>query len=1049
MGNDFLVYKAAAGSGKTFNLARIFIEELIRKDENSIDAHLKSIMAITFTHKAANEMKDRVLSFLSRISKGDPNDETSNVLLAELVTNLEMSKEDIQKRCAIALELIMDNFSQLSISTIDSFSHRVVRSFAKELNLHYDFDVSLDQKSWLELAVDRLFDRFGSETKEGKELSKTLIDFFITQFEQGSNWNLKWLLNEFALKNFDDELHDIYKKHEELSKFDLQQSVATLKAPIKAYNDEIRKWGTAAKELIERHHLTADEFYYKDRGVYAFIMKASKGEGSLEAPNSNVLKSLAEDKWEASKISKEASANIERIKAELAHYVQHLVELKEDSKDIKLNVQVLDQIHIMALISFLVKELNLIRAEENILLISDFNLLIADVVKNDPVPFIYERLGERYKHFLLDEFQDTSAKQWHNFVPLFDNAIASKNRNLIVGDGKQAIYRFRGGEVELFSDLPKIYQAEGEIFDRYQENLKREYHPLTLQKNYRSSKAVVDFNNSFFEKIQVTLGGFMDVYKDLKQERVLDSEGYVKCEILSNELLKEEDIYLPKTLESIRECVEDGYRLGDIAILSRNKDKLKAIATYLSENGMDVVSDESLVLKNQEDISLIIAVMNYLVQEEDLQTKYSLYRALIYKYAMDSHEGLEQIDHQYIPLKKKLRSLGIELDIDYLRSLSLLELANEIENIFQLGIAINAYYTSFLDIINDFVKAKGNQLDAFLEHWENIDPSISTPENDKAVKLLTIHKSKGLEYPVVIIPYLDWTKRMTRNYQWVDAPASLELDLPKILLKLTKDLEGSDLEKNYLREKNKSLLDDVNLIYVAFTRAKERLYIYTSDQNGSGTVASEVLTALKGMDEMGEGSVLIKGKREKRKTIETIDETSYFYLDPVRTRTREQNIQVAYEFKKFHSAKMDDALKYGNAVHELFSKIEIRSDLEGALDSALKDGLFNQQEIGLLEEKIDRILKLEHVEDWFSAKGEKYLERELVNADGKLLRPDRIVIDNGSVSVIDYKTGMVSEKKLKKYRNQVKLYMEALRKMSYDDVKGYIIATDEEKIISI
>lgn len=553
MEKNFLVYKAAAGSGKTFNLARIFIEELIRKNEYSIDENLRSIMAITFTHKAANEMKDRVLSFLERINENKDGDDTASLLIDDISKNINIPKADVVKRCGIALELIMENFSQLSISTIDSFSHRVVRSFAKELNLHYDFDVSLDYKSWLELAIDRLFDRFGSQTKEGEELSKTLINFFITQFEQGSNWNLKWLLNDFAYKNFNDELHDTYKKHEELATFDIKKTVEELKTPINEYVAELKKLGGAAMELIEKKDLDGDEFYYKKRGVYGFFDAASKGENKFKLPNTNVFKTLEEDKWEASKIDSAASASIEEIKGELTNYLIKLIELKDQGQDIRVNELVLDQIHIMALVSFIVKELDLIRQEENILLISDFNLLIDGVVKNEPVPFIYERLGERYLHFLLDEFQDTSTKQWHNFVPLFDNAIAGNNRNLIVGDGKQAIYRFRGGEVELFVDLPEIYKSEGDLFNLYQQNLRREYQAVTLGNNYRSSKAIVAFNNLFFNKIKITLAEFADVYSDLEQNAVIDKEGYVKCEILSSDDLKEEDLYLTKTLESIKE----------------------------------------------------------------------------------------------------------------------------------------------------------------------------------------------------------------------------------------------------------------------------------------------------------------------------------------------------------------------------------------------------------------------------------------------------------------------------------------------------------------
>ncbi len=1049
MDKDFLVYSASAGSGKTFNLARIFIEELIRKDEFTIDEHLKSIMAITFTHKAANEMKDRVLSFLDQISNNKPESKSIESLLKDISNNLKISPEEVRDRCGIALELIMENFSQLSISTIDSFSHRVVRSFTKELNLHYDFDVSLDYKSWIELANDRLFDRFGSTTPEGKVLSNTLIHFFISQFEQGSNWNLKWLLNDFAIKNFNDELHDIYEKHKELATFNLEEIVIKLKEPVDQYILELKSMGERGLDLIANAGLSVDDLFQKGSGVYGFFRMASQGDKKFDRPNSYVNKALNENIWLKAKSKSDITEPFSQIEDELHSLLNDLIDLKENAEKVRINELILNQIHIMSLVSFIVKELDVIRKEENILLISDFNRLIDRVVKNEAVPFIYEKLGERYKHFLLDEFQDTSIKQWHNFVPLFDNAIASKNRNLIVGDGKQAIYRFRGGEVELFTDLPKIYKAEGNIFGLYEENLSREVERISLESNFRSCREIVKFNNDFFTNIKISLAEFSNVYNDLIQKSVIEEEGFVKFEILSSEELEENDIYLTRTLESINESINDGYQYGDIAVLARKKDNLKSIASFLSENGIDVVSDESLVLKNQEDVSLLISVMKYLIQPEDLQIQYTLYRSLIYKYERDSLKDLQLITSHSIPVKSKLKELGFSLNHEYLRSLSLLELVKSLERIFSLGISLNAYYNTFLDVIAEYVRYNGNQLDGFLNYWDEIDPSISTPENSKAVKLLTIHKSKGLEYPVVIIPYLDWMKKLTQNYQWIDAPDDLVEEMPKILVKLSGALVDTPLEVNYDFEKKKSLLDDINLIYVAFTRARERLYVFTSDNNRSDSISQEVLLAIKGMDGMEESTLLERGKRRKVHKVREEVQSEYFEMQEVEGSSRNENLKIAYEFKKYRSEKNKDALDYGMAIHQLFSKINNREDLSEALNESLTEGIISHSEMEILTDKINRIIDLDPVSSWFSEQGEKFLERELVDAEGNLLRPDRIVIIDNKVSVIDYKTGQMNEKKLFEYRNQVNQYAEAFRSMNYMDVKGYIIAIDEEKVLAL
>lgn len=1049
MTKNFTVYKASAGSGKTFNLARIFIEELIRLDDQSIDAHLKSIMAITFTHKAANEMKDRVLSFLERISNADPNDKKSSILIDDIARNIDLPKASVISRAGIALELIMENFSLLSISTIDSFSHRIVRSFSKELNLHFDFDVSLDYKSLIELAIDRLFDRFGSDSEDSKVLSATLISFFISQFEQGSNWNLNWLVKDFAYKNFNDELQDTFEKYPKLNSFHLDDAVLKLKEPLDRFKETSIAIASEAMQIIKNAGLTVDDLYYKKTGVFGFFDAASKGEKLFDLPKDRINKTLNEDKWLASKVDADAKSNFLDVKDKLNHLLSELIENKINNQDLKVSELLLGQIHFMALVSFIVKELTLIREEENVLLISDFNRLIDGVVKNEPVPFIYEKLGERYRHFLLDEFQDTSIKQWHNFVPLIDNAIAGNNRNLIVGDGKQAIYRFREGEVELFTDLPKIYRSEGELFELYEKNLSREIQRITLENNYRSSKEVVEFNNDFFTNVQITLAGFANVYDGHKQRAIKNEGGYVKFEILDHKELEEEDLYLGKVLESINECIEDDYTLSDIAILSRKKKHLSALASYLSEKGIDIVSDESLSLKNHEDISLIIAVMRYLVHGEDIQTRYSLFRALIFKYEAKALEDLHSIKSRIIPLEEKMKKLGFGLNRNFLRSLSLLELAREIESIFSLGMTLSAYYTTLLDVIEDYVRNNGNQLDGFISFWDDLDPSISTPSSNNAVQLLTIHKSKGLEYPVVIFPYLDWMKSMTNNFHWVDSPESIKEELPKFLLKLTTGLNDTSLQKNYEEEKSKSLLDDINLIYVAFTRAMERLYVFSSDRGGSNYITNEVLTAIKGMDGAEGSSILERGRRMKVKDRETEAIAEYFALDPELTFSRNQNLKIAFEFKKYQSKENEKALDYGKSVHQLFASINTSDDIEPALDLALKNGLFSDVELVEIREKIKRILKLDGVGAWFSDEGDKYLEKELVNDEGKLLRPDRIVIQDEILSIIDYKTGNLDEKKLQEYKAQVANYIHALQAMGYSNIKGYLLAIDEERVIAV
>ena len=1050
MAGNLKIYQASAGSGKTFNLARVFVEMLLSKNGESLEKNLKSVMAITFTKKAANEMKERVLNFLEILSAGSESN-TKAILLNDISENIGLEHEHIINRASKMLRIIMENYSDLSIGTIDSFNQRIVRSFARDLGVQFEFDINLNKDEWLEIAVDRLFERFADE-KEDDQLTTTLIDFFMSQLEsdRDSTWDLKSLVKKFASKNFNDELFDLFDKYSKLKNFDLAKIKNKLHKSINDYTKQVKSIGKKGYDLIRSAGLSASDFFHSKSGVVPFFENASNAEKLFDLPNKYVEKALNEDVWTSQKPSDNAQQYLPAIKAELHELLSQLVALKESGQRLRVNDLILKQIHFLSLVGFIENELESLKSEENTLLIDDFNRMIDKVVKNEPVPFIYERIGERYKHYLIDEFQDTAIKQWHNFVPLIDNALSAQNQNLIVGDGKQAIYRWRAGEVELFNKLPEIYAAEGELYKLYEQNFEREHEILNLKNNYRSRKEIVEFNNMFYDSIKTHLGEFDSVYDKHIQNPIRNEGGYVKVEVLDKEKVKENEFYVIKTLEAINESIEDGFSPGDIAVLARTGNQLKEIAEHLTKNNISIESSESLTLENQSGIQFLISILKYILNPDDKTVQYWLYHFIVTKFDPDPNLQIQRISKDNIPIKEKLIELGFEQNLKQASSLPMYQMSIELERSFKIGITLSAYFKTFLDLIEEFESKGGNQLDGFLDWWEERSHSISTPNNPNAVKLLTIHRAKGLEFPIVIFPFVDWKKRNTKDYNWVDPPKEIANELPKVLLKLNESISSVPIYGEvYNTEKTKTLLDNINLLYVATTRPTERLYLLTSDNYTKGNISVEIFEALQTLN-IGENNVLEIGERIKQpKSTKKEGKIIDLPLKQFESTNRSDVIHISYEYKKYQNKKLKQALDYGLTIHQLLSEIETTSDLPKALDHSLHTGLISKDEMIELDAKLKRIFKITQVEEWFGVSGIKIRERDLIDKNGQVLRPDRIVITDKNVWVIDYKTGKINQVDLTKYKNQVTGYVNAMLDMGYKNVSGFLLSIEEEEVIPV
>ncbi|HHB52480.1 MAG TPA: hypothetical protein ENK75_05500, partial [Saprospiraceae bacterium] len=536
------IYNASAGSGKTYTLVQEYLRIILHTED---PYKFKSILAMTFTNKAANEMKERVIKAL--IDLKTPNylkTDEQHKFLKETTENLKLSAKIIEERSAKILNKVLHHYSSFSVLTIDKFTHKIIRTFAKDLGISIDFDVELDVKSLRKNVTDLLFDNIG----RNKELTHLMKRYAKDNLDQDKSWNFSRQLFEFSDLLFKE---DALKSIEILKNVDAKvfnQVKDELKKEMAIFENKLKSQGDQAFSIIQKHNLSADDFKGKSKSVFGYFKKLK--EGDLAEPSNTLIKNYENGDW-AHKDSVNI-ATVESIQGVLAQYFKQILELFEnDYKDYNLNIEIYKNINNLSLLKYLLKIVEDIKEEENILLISDFYKKISDLIIKEPIPFIYEHLGTRFEHFLLDEFQDTSRLQWVNLVPLVHNALASGNQNLIVGEGKQAIYRWRNGEVEQFTKLPnEIFNPDYiESLQEAEQTFRDLGQKIELDNNYRSAKEIVNFNNELFKHLATNLAPDLQyIYDDVKQHPIKKHKGYVKARFKDD--FEDED-QLDFTLEAI------------------------------------------------------------------------------------------------------------------------------------------------------------------------------------------------------------------------------------------------------------------------------------------------------------------------------------------------------------------------------------------------------------------------------------------------------------------------------------------------------------------
>ncbi|MDP4282648.1 MAG: UvrD-helicase domain-containing protein, partial [Bacteroidota bacterium] len=846
---SFTVYRSSAGSGKTYTLVKEYLRMILPEPEK-----FRNILAITFTNKAANEMKERVLANLEELAKPEGVRDSSFPLhlVRQLVNETGLNEIQIEKKAGEALRLILHNYSDFSIGTIDSFSNRIIRAFAHDFGLPVNFNVELDDKELLEVAVSLLFEKVGTD----KELTAFLVRFLESRMDDEEDWNIEKIFLDFAKVLQKEDAVVPVSRLKNLTLGDFGKVAVSIRKSIRDYETKIISLGEKAIQLIKSHDIPSSAFFQKQKGIWSYFEKLARGAMTVE-PGSNAAKTLNEGKWTSKDASSEDREKIGSIQDELVSFYQ---EIQEEARKNESNYYLLKAlqktVYPMAVLNEISNLLETYKKENNIVHISEFNRRIAGFIFNEPVPFIYERMGEKYHHILIDEFQDTSLLQWNNLLPLVENALAGGNFNLVVGDGKQAIYRWRNGDVSQFTSLPALPGSKVDPVIAGREKLIRHYFKEEkLDTNFRSREGIVNFNNNFFTCLRSVLSTeCQEIYRDLEQKKHRSGPGgYVSVEFVSNQSKETKAFTLNRILEIIHELEEDHFRKQDIVILCRKKSEGSEIARFLTSQQVDVISAESLLLLYSPEVNFIAGFCRFLFHEDALLLA-GLFRYLYKKGTIQSaslHELLLNASGKVGLAEtffKKLGENGIPIDPDRLKTLPLYDLMEEIIRVFNLAPSPDPYVQFFLDDAFSFQRKKSSHVPDFLEWWDEHHNarSIRMPDGMDAVRIMTIHKAKGLEFPAVIAPfYLDRKKQLTRKDLWVELPEGNPTGLQAAMLNMDKGLEKTEFSAQFREEIEKTRADQLNVLYVAMTRAEDRLYVVSNLPSSENNTPDSIPAFLK------------------------------------------------------------------------------------------------------------------------------------------------------------------------------------------------------------
>ena len=1041
------IMKASAGSGKTFNLAKTYIRLLLTEEDRYSYRH---ILAVTFTNKATDEMKNRILKELHILAVRPAESPYSE----ELMLSFE-SEEALRRRAETVLCDILHDYGSFAVSTIDRFFQQTLKAFSREIGQFATYQVELDKESLVSESVDRVLD---SLSDDNKDLLDWLTKSVMEDLEKGNRYNLENKLKAVAMTLKSDEHRAAVEEYsideeKEYSKENLSRMKKSLSAVLASFGKEVREAASAFVKAASEEGLSRDDFSRKCfNSIYDLAASSPKDEPRY--PSATIFKKREDFSQWFRKADADRFAPAEgRLMPLLRRYCSVF---EENFKVYATASKISSILNELGIAGDLDREFRALMKEKNVLSLDDSNVILRNIIDGTDAPFIYEKLGVRFEHFLLDEFQDTSRIQWDNFRPLIENSVAQGKENLLVGDVKQSIYRWRGSDWRM---MAREVQDEFTLCE-----------VETLDSNYRSLRNIVEFNNDFFEYASSALDDMLgddsdfrihDIYADAAQKvKSADaSDGSVEV------VFCDKDDEMRMILKAVNNVRGAGARYGDITVLVRDNKHGSDVAMFLMDNGVSVISDDSLHLKSSAVARQVVSLLSSVGNEDDTIGSF----------------------------------LAGELDINVadLSCLSLSDLCERLLRILrerepELFESETGYIQALMDFVQDYSSVNGNAVDGFLKAWQDADPKISSPADPESVRVMTIHKSKGLEFQHVIFPFAEEIGLFRSEKHWA-RPSVEGTDLQGVAdgvynVQLRKPANEDSLFLDGSRKEMRfQFVDNINTFYVALTRPVKGLTVISAmpPEKITGSIVAPASSAAGpvvapacdytdfsqilytylycggqrsgyAMEESDGSVVFSKGSmydysRLKRKA-DTVSELNPGYPSfPLNQSAGDDETDVRERGRlKFSADSIDffcdearnEARLNGTVLHGILSEVVTPSDLPDAVRRAFEAG---EIDAGQENEYLDILSRrVASRPEWFSSEDAEILnETQLIDTDGQVYRPDRVVIKDGKVTVIDYKFG----ERNRRYRRQVARYADIYRRMGYSDITPviwYVIADEVE-----
>ncbi|MBS1550414.1 MAG: UvrD-helicase domain-containing protein [Bacteroidetes bacterium] len=1038
MKNNYTVVNASAGSGKTYFLVQQVLMICLRYP--NAETKIGHILALTFTNKAANEMKSRILSWLKDFAVKDVHQNNDLQSMQQKFANegIHITLDELKERAKKLLDYILHHYSVLNISTIDKFNTRLVKSFSNELGLAHNFNLEIHAEPYLKEAIDQLLDRIG----EDESYSSLFIDFMNYHLDNNSKINLNNQLFESSKAFLQDKHYESLKKNSDFDMSQYRNKTLQLRNEIDIHKKTIQEIAQTSLRKIEDQGLAISDFSGgKKNGIGLFFQKILNNKDSIPFPTNT--ETIAQEVF-----AKGASASCKK-KAEVCAIVDDLIEQRNvvfsEYIAMRKKEKILKSLLPLKVNKDIQDELQQLEEENDLVFLSQFNSLIKENLQNEPSAFIYEKIGTKFQYFFFDEFQDTSQMQWQNFVPIRDNVVSENDTGFtLVGDPKQSIYRFRGGDSDLMMQI--INHTEKSPVPA---------NVIILDSNWRSAQNIVDFNNKLYQfHAQSLKVEHQNIFGNDAQQipQIKEIDGRVKVSLLENSV---KSIWYEEVSNAmhrdIQECLDNGFGLSDITLLCRGNKEIAKFSQLLGAKkinyqGKEVfiktISESGLTLNISQTLKALMAFLNWKLNTqnrrylaESLYWLNQLQRIKIEDFSAEIFELFALKSDQQMMAFIHNR-YGVQFSSHHLPQLNLYNWIEFYLKEFSVANKEEDFILNFLEILHAFTQSPGLTLKDFVQFWddEGREISILASENIDAVQLMTIHKAKGLEFPVVFYPLANESKESSFT-EWLNL-ADDDV-LPNVYVSQFEDrLMEYDQEIKEFNESHRyeNIIDALCLQYVATTRPVEQLFLYLEKEKNNNKlgILDFIYTFNNGgkdVFDLYSGDFCKKSKvkineNQTRKISEIFPENSG--LSPIKIATPSKSYQ-----------QKSDEVKRGILLHEILSFIKVENDVDAIIQDYILNGLINRSEASEIAQAIKGITNA--YPQFFDAHLQVMNERELMisdNGNTEIYRPDRLVVDSdGQWQIIDFKTGAISNK----HQEQVEGYKNILERIGYKVKDTHVI----------